>query len=149
MTTTTTKAAEAPAMPIADRLEHCAKFTGLDAVRELLIEAAVAVRKRDAVIRLLEGERAQATQAEVTDAEIDALCLSLTGFMTRKERDRAVARAILALRPVQVPMTHEAARGIFFDVVATHRSGWDNTIAVIRATEESHGITAQAKKETP
>lgn len=49
-TTTTTKSAEAPAMPIADRLEHCAKFTGLDAVRELLIEAAAAVRKRDAVI---------------------------------------------------------------------------------------------------
>lgn len=49
-TTTTTNAAEAPAMPIADRLEHCAKFTGLDAVRELLIEAAGAVRKRDAVI---------------------------------------------------------------------------------------------------
>lgn len=50
-TTTTTKSAEAPAMPIADRLEHCAKFTGLDAVMELLIEAAGAVRKRDAVIR--------------------------------------------------------------------------------------------------
>lgn len=48
--TTTTKPAEAPEMPIADRLEHCAKFTGLDAVRELLIEAAAAVRKRDAVI---------------------------------------------------------------------------------------------------
>lgn len=56
MTTTTTKSAEAPAMPIADRLEHCAKFTGLDAVRELLLEAAAAVRKRDAVIR-------QATEA--------------------------------------------------------------------------------------
>ena len=56
MTTTTTKSAEAPAMPIADRLEHCAKFTGLDAVRELLIEAAAAVRKRDAVVKLMEGE---------------------------------------------------------------------------------------------
>jgi len=50
MTKTTTNAAEAPAMPIADRLEHCAKFTGLDAVRELLLEAALAIRKRDAVI---------------------------------------------------------------------------------------------------
>lgn len=56
MTTTTTKPAEAPAMPIADRLEHCARFTGLDAVRELLLEAAAAVRKRDAVVKLLEGE---------------------------------------------------------------------------------------------
>lgn len=51
MTTTTKPAAPAQEMPIADRLEHCAKFTGLDAVRELLIEAAQAVRKRDAVIR--------------------------------------------------------------------------------------------------
>ena len=59
MTTTTTKSAEAPEMPIADRLEHCAKFTGLDAVRELLVEAAAAVRKRDAVVKLLEGENAQ------------------------------------------------------------------------------------------
>jgi hypothetical protein len=49
-TTTTTTTPEAPAMPIADRLEHCAKFTGLDAVRELLLEAAAAIRKRDAVI---------------------------------------------------------------------------------------------------
>ena len=48
--TATTTTPEAPAMPIADRLEHCAKFTGLDAVRELLLEAAQAVRKRDAVI---------------------------------------------------------------------------------------------------
>lgn len=37
-------------MPIADRLEHCAKFTGLDAVRELLLEAAAAIRRRDAVL---------------------------------------------------------------------------------------------------
>lgn len=37
-------------MEIADRLEHCAKYTGLDAVRELLLEAALAIRKRDAVI---------------------------------------------------------------------------------------------------
>lgn len=78
MTTTTTKPAEAPEMPIADRLEHCAKFTGLDAVRELLLEAAAAVRKRDAVVKLLEGElqdRAQATQAvPMTDEQIRSMC---------------------------------------------------------------------------
>lgn len=33
----------------------------------------------------------------ITDEQIDELCLSLTGTYTRKERDRAVARAVLAL----------------------------------------------------
>ena len=77
MTTTTTKSAEAPEMPIADRLEHCAKFTGLDAVRELLIEAAAAVRKRDAVVKLQEGElqdRALRPQAvPMTDEQVRKL----------------------------------------------------------------------------
>ena len=54
----------------------------------------------------------QAQPAEVSDAEIDALCLSLTGFMTRKERDRAVARAILALLPQAVPMTDAGSPGL-------------------------------------
>lgn len=103
----------------------------------------------------------QATQVEVTDAEIDALCLSLTGFMTRKERDRAVARAILALRPVQVPMTDEV-----FDLICNaidkadtitmegdYMLDSDDCIAVVRVMQAllsvRHGITAQAKKETP
>lgn len=108
MTTTTTKSAEAPAMPIADRLEHCAKFTGLDAVRELLIEAAAAVRKRDAVVKLLEGElqdRAQATQAELTDAQIIAAYLA---WCKTNGTPASFARAILALRPERVPMTDSA-----------------------------------------
>lgn len=37
----------------------------------------------------------------ITDEQIDELCLSLTGTYTRKERDRAVARAVLALAAPQ------------------------------------------------
>lgn len=50
-------------------------------------------------------------------------------------------RAILALRPVQVPMTREQA-------MAIAQSNPD-TMTAIRMAEAHHGITAQAKKETP
>lgn len=123
---------------------------------------------------------AHATQpAEVTDAEIDALCLSLTGFMTRRERDRAVARAILALRPAAVPMTDgwinaservplEADGEVFVRFTdgsigtawATYWHGASNAFAqwthpdpdedrTIAYWMKAPGITAQAKKETP
>ena len=49
------------------------------------------------------------------------------------------ARAILALRPVQVPMTREQAMAIV-------QSNPD-TMTAIRMTEAHFGITAQAKKE--
>lgn len=39
-----------------DRLRQAARFTRLDADRELLTEAADALDRREAVIRLLEGE---------------------------------------------------------------------------------------------
>lgn len=43
-----------------DRLRQAARFTRLDADRELLTEAADALDRREAVIRLLEGEVALA-----------------------------------------------------------------------------------------
>lgn len=49
------------------------------------------------------------------------------------------ARAILALRPVQVPMTREQAMAIV-------QSNPD-TMTAIRMAEAHHGISAQAKKE--
>ena len=61
------------------------------------------------------------------------------------------ARAILALRPVQVPMTDEQA-----DALATEAFGEymcdlndDIELALVRKVETYHHITAQAKKETP
>lgn len=86
--------------------------------------------------------------AEVTDAEIDALCLSLTGFMTRRERDRAVARAILALRPAAVPMTDEQRTASWFgSPVDASWAAEDAYNQGIQDAEAHHGITAQAKKE--
>lgn len=195
MTTTTTKSAEAPAMPIADRLEHCAKFTGLDAVRELLIEAAAAVRKRDAVIRqaaealenaspaawasrvdsdtmksiwrkhaealvglqallaeldntacksvqkrLAAPQPAQATQAEVTDAQIVAAYIAWCRSNGTLE---SFARAILALRPERVPMTAEQIRSMC-------KQGWvfETVRQWVRIIEAHHGITAQCANTT-
>lgn len=100
---------------------------------------------------------AQATQAEVTDEReaFEAFAQDCpfgrynvsrrgTGYdssHTQLMWDTWQARAILALRPVQVPMTREQAMAIV-------QSNPD-TMTAIRMTEAHHGITAQAKKETP
>ena len=79
-------------MNLSQRLRTCAKHTGLDAVIELLQEAA---------------------------DEIDAL----------------QARAILALRPVQVPMTEEQIRSMC-------KQGWvfETVKQWVRIIEAHHGI---------
>ena len=95
-------------MNISQRLRTCARHTGLDAVIELLQEAA---------------------------DEIDAL----------------QARAILSLRPEKVPMTNEelkAARLRVCDDPNELPEPWAFRMGVY-AAEAHHGITAQAKKETP
>ena len=98
-------------MNTQDRLRQAARFTRLDADRELLTEAADALDRRDAVIKLLEGEVADqqpATQpADVTDEQIDAIADRISYPMLDRPTIRQFARAILALRPVQVPMTDE------------------------------------------
>jgi hypothetical protein len=111
MTTTTTKSAEAPEMPIAERLEHCAKFTGLDAVRELLIEAAAAVRKRDAVVKLLEGElqdRAQpqgepvawCIEAQVDDEWFVQYPITFTKQAAELDASLYTPETVLRIRPL-------------------------------------------------
>lgn len=52
-----------------DRLRQAARFTRLDADRELLTEAADALDRREAVIRLLEGEVALAAPGVPDDAK--------------------------------------------------------------------------------
>ena len=57
------------------------------------------------------------------------------------------ARAILALRPVQVPMSKQDA----WDNSPVN-SDWEAVDAYLQGIEDAeahHGITAQAKKETP
>ena len=55
-----------------DRLRQAARFTRLDADRELLTEAADALDRREAVIRLLEGEVALAAPGVPDDVVRDA-----------------------------------------------------------------------------
>lgn len=55
-----------------DRLRQAARFTRLDADRELLTEAADALDRREAVIRLLEGEVALAVPGVPDDVVKDA-----------------------------------------------------------------------------
>ena len=106
---------------------------------------------------------AQATQAEVTDSMIREAFLA-NGFTIKdghsdlKPYVYAAARAILALRPVQVPMTDE-----LFDLICNaidkadtitmegdYMLDSDDCIAVVRVMQAllsvHHGITAQAKK---
>ena len=100
---------------------------------------------------------AHATQpAEVTDAMIDAIAAQHTrsvDYPTRYVTDtRAVVRAILALRPVQVPMTREqvfASDELMSINGSLLGMSMCDLMQMIRIIEAHHGITAQAKKETP
>lgn len=83
-------------------------------------------------------QQSQATQAEVTDADIDAVTIQQWGDQRGAplQAHRAYARAILALRPVQAPMTREQAMVIV-------QSNPD-TMTAIRMAEVHHGITADS-----
>ena len=98
---------------------------------------------------------AQATQAEVTDdrlLEIGREWTKEVGWYEFEVNDFiGCARAILALRPVQVPMTPASREVIMATRTANadadewpepwaYRRGWNDA-------EAHHGITAQAKKE--
>lgn len=100
---------------------------------------------------------AQATQAEVTDAEIESLFGKCGGHWSGdqwviEDADlHPFCRAILALRPVQVPMTDAEASDMIRETVrgnALRREG-STSLQIVRATERYYGITAQAKKEVP
>ena len=120
-------------MNLSQRLRTCAKHTGLDAVIELLTEAA------DEIDRLSAGQPADVTDERILDMAKDAgfsynLCSTYTlkGNYAQLEK---FARAILALRPVQVPMTDEEL------CEALNIDGSDDwTYQVRDAVEAHHGI---------
>ncbi len=144
-------------MNISQRLRTCAKHTGLDAVIELLQEAA------DEIDRLKGAQPADVTDER--QAFEKWLGIRPCGAAHDMAWSAWKARSILALRPatnnnlacesvqarlaaqwgyvrpVQVPMTREQAMAIV-------QSNPD-TMTAIRMTEAHHGITAQVKKETP
>lgn len=162
-------------MNISQRLRTCAKHTALDAVIELLNEAA------DEIDALHARANGQATQpAEVTDKQIKMLIPRGDAWKYEIGFPEAIkfARAILALRPVQVPMTDEV-RERALDLLATLFDAYENGPACYESPDDcvgylgnavqidhdtfhviasllnvhrpiiSPGITAQAKKETP
>ena len=82
-------------------------------------------------------------QAEVTDAAIDAATRHIyhDGRPTSKEYRVGIARAILALRPVQVPMKQdEAIAAIKSANISSSTTFWSIFEAGIRAAEAHHGI---------
>lgn len=83
--------------------------------------------------------------AEVTDEFLYELWDEKFRSWIGGEQFESIARAILALRPVQVPMTPQQA----LDSIggADWANWWPAYIAGIRAAEAHHGITAQDKKE--
>ncbi len=117
-----------------------------NAVQALIDEAIAAIHQVEA------QQPAQATQAEVTDEEIEALFGKCGGHWSGdqgviEEADlHLFARAILALRPAAVPMTHDQRRLAFLASRAGH--GFPAFMLGIQFAEAHHGITAQAKKET-
>ena len=122
-------------MNLSQRLRTCAKHTGLDAVIELLTEAA------DEIDRLSAGQ-----PADVTDAEIEALFGKCGGHWSGdqwviEDADlHPFVRTILALRPVQVPMTDKQAiemNDAAFDKYMTQDA---RAIELVRSVEAHHGI---------
>ena len=122
-----------------------------DSHMESLIEAAIQghASTRDAMrwlVRQLVPHPSMATQAELTDAAIDAATRHIyhNGRPTSKEYRVGIARTILALRPERVAMTDEQIRSMC-------KQGWvfETVKQWVRIIEAHHGITAQAKKETP
>ena len=118
-------------MNISQRLRTCARHTGLDAVIELLNEAADEIERLSA-----------AQPAEVTDEQIESEFQRCGGkwdgnqWVIEDADLHPFARAILALRPVQVPMTDEQVDSFMVD----GRLHWLGKRQLIRAVEAHHGI---------
>lgn len=120
----------------------------------IILGAADGERITDAARRAATKRPAQATQVEVTDDLVEKARVETfqkTGADLIPEVAATFARAILALRPVQVQMTDEQA-----DALATEAFGEymcdlndDIELALVRKVEAHHGITAQTKKEAP
>lgn len=122
-------------MNISQRLRTCAKHTGLDAVIELLNEAADEIERLSA-----------AQPADVTDerqAFEKWLGIRPCGAAHDLAWSAWKARAILAMRPVLVPMTDEQVDAF----TVNGRLHWLGKRQLIRGVEAYYGITAQAKKE--
>lgn len=143
-------------MNLSQRLRTCARHTGLDAVIELLNEAA------DEIDRLSAGKAAEVTDDLVEKARGETF--QKTGADLIPEVAATFARAILPLRPERVPMTErelelidgmiavqldhaQRCDAISNRAMAEKQKGWDMERVELLRRIRSFGITAQAKKE--
>ena len=128
------------------------QFHGHDSLRERIANVLVPALKAEA------QQPPHATQpSEVTDSMIREAFLA-NGFTIKdghsdlKPYVYAAARAILALQAsAQVPMTADQVWHNDALMSANGIAGFkmDALMRIVRAVEAHHGITAQAKKETP
>ncbi len=123
--------------------KHADAMEGLQVLLEELDNASCkSVQKR-----LAAQQPAQATQVEVADDLVEKARVETfqkTGADLIPEVAATFARAILALRPVQVPMTDEQIRSMC-------KQGWvfETVRQWVHVIEAHHGITTQTKKEAP
>lgn len=125
--------------------ENVRSLQGIIDDLRIILGAADGERITDAARRAATKRPAQATQVEVTDDLVEKARVETfqkTGADLIPEVAATFARAILAMRPVQVPMTDEQA-----DALATEAFGEymcdlsdDIELALVRKVEAHHGI---------
>ncbi|WP_101048885.1 hypothetical protein [Macromonas nakdongensis] len=129
---------------LPQRLRQMADHTGLDAVAELLREAADTIERREAVIRILERD---ALAEQPAEQEPVAWVVDMNGTESLEWHSDVQADLIFgtAVQPLYTaphpakrkPLTRE-------QVLAIVQSNPDTTMA-IRMTEAAHGITGEPK----
>ena len=122
-------------MNLSQRLRTCAKHTGLDAVIELLNEAADEIERLSAkhpaeVTGLLEAFDDAVSQELLSVSHVEYDSHEICKHFASK------VRTILALRHVQVPMTDEQVDHIWNSLPIAD-GFW---LAFARAIEAHHGI---------
>ena len=135
-------------MTLSQRLRTCAKHTGLDAVIELLQEAADEIDALQARAQV-QGER-EAFEAFAQNCPMGKYSSVRRGdgydsSHTQLMWDAWQARAILAPRPERVPMTDEQRNDLICTVttLCAKLSRRDIVGMAIDWTESHHSITTQ------
>lgn len=141
-------------MNISQRLRTCAKHTALDAVIELLNEAADEIDRLSAtqpadvtdwLIQAMDAADAYANAAST--AHVENLYGSSKAYtresFAHANKARSELQAILAIRPVQVPMT-DGVRERALDLLATLFDAYENGPACYESPDDCAGYLGNA-----
>ena len=130
---------------LQERLRQAMRYTRLDADRELLNEAADEIDRRSGT------HPAEVTRDEVMQAAKEATAPEWQDVVDGWHMGldlMAFARAILALRPVQVPMTMKQIEDMALqEQFLLICDGLDELTIIVEAIEAHHGITVKVKNE--